>query len=175
VRSRQLHIRDIELLRTNGAGWNDFRAELASVSSEPWFRLTRLPADLEEMNDANRPGIERWIAGQRRAWIEPSSLWERITCPVLVQIGTRDRLVPPGPSRDVIRAALARAGNTRGQVRLYEGGDHGLFESPTGFASDIPKVTRMTPGYLTDLSRFIRTQVTGPAAPRSAGCGRRSS
>ena len=168
---RNLHIRDIQLLRTNGAGWNDFRTQLASVAGQPWFRLTRLPADLEPMNDANRPGIERWIASQKRAWVEPGDLWERISCPVLVQIGTRDRLVPPGPSRDLITAGLTRAHNRNAEVRLYQGGDHGLFESPSGFMSDIGKVTRLTPGYLTDLSAWIDRNVSGRQAPRGKGCG----
>jgi pimeloyl-ACP methyl ester carboxylesterase len=171
ARSRALHIRDIGLIRSGGAGWNEFRAELAAAAREPWFRLTRLPADLEEMNDTNRSGIERWIESQRRAWIEPADLWERIGCPVLVQIGTRDRLVPPGPSRDVISAALARAGNGRAEVKLYEGGDHALFESPTGYMSDIPKVKRLSPHYLTDLRSWIARRVTGPRAPRGKGCG----
>lgn len=168
--ARTLHQHDMGLIRTGGEGWNAFRAELAAAAREPWFRLARMPAEIEEMNDANRPGILRWIESQRREMIDPPGLWARLSCPILVQSGTSDIYTPAGRSADLLRAAFAEAGNRRAEFRLYRNGDHALFESEGGFLSDVARVTRFTPGYLTDLRAWLGRYVTGARAPRGEGC-----
>lgn len=169
--ARALHLRDMALVRSGGEGWNAFRADLALAAAQPWFRLARLPDRIEEMNAANRPGILRWIETQRRNGIEPPLLWAQLGCPLLVQSGTTDIYTPAARSAALIRAAFTRGGNSQAEFRLYRNGDHALFESPTGYLSDIATVTRFTPGYLTDLHAWIARYVTGPRAPRGLGCG----
>ncbi len=171
--ARALHERDMALVRSGGEGWNAFRADLAAASREPWFRLARLPAEIEEMNEANRAGILRWIASQRRELIDPPSLWAQLSCPILVQSGTSDIYTPAARSAALLRAAFARAGNRRAAFRLYRNGDHALFESAGGSLADVARVTRFTPGYLTDLRAWLARYVTGPGAVRGRGCARR--
>jgi pimeloyl-ACP methyl ester carboxylesterase len=168
--ARALHAHDIALVRSGGEGWNAFRAELAAAAHQPWFRLARLPPDIEELNAANRPGILRWIEAQRREWIEPPSLWARLSCPILLQSGTSDIYTPATRSAALIRAAFAHAGNRRAEFRLYRNGDHALFESAGGTLADVARVRRFTPGYLTDLRAWLGRYVTGPGAPRGRGC-----
>jgi hypothetical protein len=173
ARVRALHERAIHAFLTDGEGWNALRADIAAASSEPWFSLARLPTDLPELNDANRNAVNGAIAWNRRGWVDPAAMWERVGCPVLVQNGSSDIYVPGAPSVAIIRAALARAGNRTAEIHLYPNGDHGLFESPRGYRADIGSVTRFVPGYLTDLRTWIARYVTGPAAPRGRGCARR--
>lgn len=173
ARVRALHERAIQAFLTGGEGWNALRADIAAVAGAPWFGLARLPADLPELDAANRAAVDRAIAWQQRGWVDPAAAWARITCPVLVQDGSSDIYVPGPQSVAIIRAALARAGNRSADVRLYANGDHGLFESPRGWRADIGAVTRFVPAYLTDLRAWLGRYVTSPSAPRGRGCGRR--
>jgi len=160
---RALHRRDMAVAAANGAGWNELRDALAKASGEPWFRFSRLPGQIMEMNDANRPRIAAWIAAQQRA-MYPKAVWPRVKVPVLIQLGTADEYVPAAESARILRAALAA--NRAATVTLYRNGTHPLFESDGGRIPNMANVSRFVPEYLGDLERWIRRFVV---SPRSAG------
>lgn len=159
TRTQELHRKEIELVRTGGRGWNDFRDDLRSAANEPWFSLVRLPRVILEWNENNLKNIDSWIAQQRRDRVDPAEVWARVKCPVLVQLGTSDGYVPAERSAKIIGDALRRGGNADVTIRLYPRGDHALFESARGWNSDVPKVRRFVPGYLEDLDRWIAEKV----------------
>jgi len=159
---RALHRRDIAVAAAGGTGWNELRDALAKASGEPWFRFSRLPGQIMEMNDANRPRIAAWIAAQQRA-MDPKAVWPRVNVPVLIQLGTADEYVPAAESARILRAALAA--NRAATVTLYRNGTHPLFESDGGRVPNMATVSRFVPEYLGDLERWIRRYVL----PRRAG------
>jgi uncharacterized protein len=104
-------------------------ADLEAASKEPWFELSALPHPLDP---TLADGIRRLLL------FEPVPVWERVRVPVLAIWGSRDLNVPAERSLEIIRAALARGGNTRVTTHLYQGLDHG-FGVPPGAAWDFPR------------------------------------
>lgn len=154
-----LHRQEIAVVRANGAGWSDLRASLARAALQPWFKLARLPAAILEDIPANKSRIASWLAQEQRNWIDPAGFWPHVRCPVLVQNGLIDRNVPTTRSFEIIANALARGGNKAVTLNAYPNGDHGLFQSKSGYASDIPNTQGFVPGYLRDLEGWIDANV----------------
>ncbi|MGH1366560.1 MAG: alpha/beta hydrolase family protein [Calditrichia bacterium] len=59
---------------------------------------------------------------------DPATDWQRVRCPVLAIIGSKDLQVPPQVNLNAIRAALQKAGNKRTTVKELEGLNH-LFQN----------------------------------------------
>lgn len=154
ARARALHEQEISVVDAGGEGWEALRAALQSANAEPWFTLTRLPADLIPRTPENETSIADYIAGRRANRIDPPALWRMVRTPVLIQLGGRDRYVPGPQSAAALRESLA--GNPQAMVLLYPAADHPMFASPTGYPSAIPQVTHYAEGYLADLDSFAR-------------------
>ena len=93
-----------------------------SVAHAPWFPLAGLEAELPA--DVT---TRQWY---RQFQYQPTVAWEHVRVPVLLLFGEADATVPQARSVPLIRAALARGGNTGVTVRGFAGADHTLIMQP---------------------------------------------
>jgi pimeloyl-ACP methyl ester carboxylesterase len=97
------------------------------------------------------PGEKRFLT------FEPLPAWEKVTVPVLAIWGGRDIEVPAARSRDLIEAALARAGNNDHTLVLYPAADHALrIVREKGAAWDFP---RTAPGARALIAEWLRERL----------------
>ncbi len=88
-----------------GSGWDELKAEIQTHKQEKWFPQARVSEDWMEptprMIDTNRAQLQG----------DPILVWEKITIPVLLLYGDRDKNIPVAESTMKIGAALDKAGN----------------------------------------------------------------
>ena len=107
------------------------QAELDRAYEHPWAEVVlprRPPTDEERAT---------WIQWKELD-VDPMADWGRLTIPVLLLWGGRDRVVDVPTSRERISAALERAGNRNVTVRVVTDADHNFMlpgASPTDYPS----------------------------------------
>lgn len=94
----------------------DVIADLQAAHSEPWFRAAELPFPLDTTTPPAGP-----VALLE---LEPRSLWQRVTVPVLAYWGSRDPRLPVDSSLTVITSALREGGNLHVTTHVFPGADH---------------------------------------------------
>jgi dienelactone hydrolase len=136
--------------------WDSLIAEVNAVSSEPWFPWSRVlwvprisPSD---------SGAVAYVNMLRTVWqYDPMPYWRLIQAPVYIMLGGLDRSVPTAESASLLREALAA--NADATIRVFEGANHGLLESRTGYDSEMHALSHYVPGFQDGLVRWIARHV----------------
>ncbi len=105
----------LEVLRT-GEGAEAYEQALAKASQEKWFALLEIPP--------RDNWIWKWYPPIGN--FNPLPLWEKVTVPVLLIYGERDRNTQVDPSLAGISKALHMAGNTDFTPVIIPGAAHNL-------------------------------------------------
>lgn len=97
---------------------------------------------------------------------DPAGALARIRVPVLALFARLDPMVPPEPNASLIRAGLARAGNDRLTVQVFERANHQFWPAITGARSEYRSLEkRYVPGFLDAIGSWI---LTGRSPPSGA-------
>jgi pimeloyl-ACP methyl ester carboxylesterase len=94
----------------------DVIADLATVHTEPWFRVAELPFPLDTTTPP--PGPVALLE------LEPRGVWQRVSVPVLAYWGSRDPRLPVDSSITVVTSALRAGGNHHVTTHVFPGADH---------------------------------------------------
>jgi pimeloyl-ACP methyl ester carboxylesterase len=104
----------------SGRGHLEFAEAARASRRERWYEFLELPAADDWLWDYYRP------IGN----FDNLPYWEKITVPVLLVYGERDRLLPAGESLRRIEGALRRAGNRDYTAVLIPRAAHNLTVTP---------------------------------------------
>jgi alpha-beta hydrolase superfamily lysophospholipase len=139
-------------LATN-SGWRRAGADLRQAEAQPWFALTRVPADMRI------PPPQPVLAAYRAALIyDPTAVLEQTTVPTLALFGSLDRNVNVRAAERGLRADFARSGLKDVTFRVFPGADHLLEQSMTGYEGDETRPVRFASGYPEIMIRWLREQ-----------------
>ena len=142
----------LEALATN-SGWPRAKEDLRKAESEPWFALTRVPADFPI------PPPPQVLAAYRAVLIyNPEPLLEHTTVPTLALFGSLDREINVAASEQGYRADFATSGMKDFTVRVFPGADHLLVYSETGYERDELKPARFASGYPETMIHWLRDE-----------------
>ena len=87
---------------------------------------------------------------------DPAPALERVKCPVLAVIGSKDFQVPAKENLDAISAALKKGGNQKATVKEYPGLNHLFQECTTGSLAEYASIEQtFSPEVLKDLGDWI--------------------
>jgi len=143
--------------------WDLLRAEVNAVSHEPWFPWSRV-LWVPLVSPTDDRGVA-YLNKLRAEWkYDPIPSWRSVRVPVYIMLGANDRSVPTAESAQLLRRALAGAGNVDATVRVFERGNHGLLESRTGYPQEA--LSHYVRGFQDGLVRWIEAQVNRRTGPR---------
>lgn len=153
----QLAKKRMDLIRGTGP-FADLDAIQQKVKRLPWFEYVHL-CDETLFYAARRVVREDLVVP-----------WDRVHCPVLVIFGDKDTSSgPPAPMIDVIRGGLAKAGNTKLEVKVFAGADHSLCKAKTGGRKEQREGSRrpgtgpdFVDGYLETMTTWLRKTLNNP-------------
>lgn len=138
--------------------WDSLIAEVNAVSSEPWFPWSRV-LWVPRVSPSDSMAVA-YVNQLRTVWqYDPIPYWRMVQAPVYVMLGDLDRSVPSTESAALLREALAAAGNGDATVRVFEGANHGLLESRTGYDSEVYALSHYVRGFQDGLVRWIEAHV----------------
>ncbi len=126
-----------ETART-GAGWEQLQNIRERSGSERWFPFTNPPRSLERLQQSWKTAMT----------YDPVPSFEKITCPVLVVWGGRDRYVPAHESLAIFERAMKKAGNKDYTARILPTGSHSIFDAKTGGTTESSELRGWVPSYL---------------------------
>jgi len=122
----------------------------------------------DEINDVALEGmtadryIQQFTASLAYPWMQyflrynPATALERVKCPVLAVIGSKDFQVPAKENLDAISAALKKGGNSKATVKEYPGLNHLFQECTTGSSAEYGAIEQtFSPDVLKDLGDWI--------------------
>jgi pimeloyl-ACP methyl ester carboxylesterase len=138
-------------------GWDEYLAAVRQAEGRVWL-------DDPYIGPPTDPASEAWDFWARMlnpgtGYGDPT-YWERVRCPVRVEIGELDTISPPYETVVSIDRMLQRGGNRDVDIHIVPGAGHSLYAAVTGGPSDPIDFTRFTPGYLESLDEWLR-RVTG--------------
>lgn len=120
--------------------FEEFEKVQQRTKGQPWFKYVHY--------------CDRALFRSARMTVEydTQQVWERVRCPVLAIYGDADTSSgKPAPLIEIIRAGLAKAGNTNFLFKIIPNADHSLFETRQhGVAS-----RAFAPGYLETLTSWL--------------------
>ncbi len=135
----------------SGEGKSILESQLEAAADEPWYDKGNFPAlPLPE------PGVHTQRTFNRFD-IDVVGVWQNIRVPVLAVWGEQDRIVPAEKSRDIISAALDRAGNKNASFHTFPNGTHQLTYAK--FTKDPWRQRRIIPQWPTLLCEWVTTHV----------------
>jgi pimeloyl-ACP methyl ester carboxylesterase len=146
----------VNAILTN-SGWDELSAAIRRARNEKWFELTRVSWVSYVKIPPDSDTLKQLIA---EYGFDPIPSWQKVTCPVLVQLGELDKYVPSKESATRIGAALKVGGNKDYTITTYPGGDHGLLETETGFSSEIPRANKYVSQYWESMINWLRKRVS---------------
>ncbi len=115
------------------------------VKKEPYLR--------SQFNALITPGYRSFLA------TDPAVYLEKVSCPVLAINGEKDTQVPAEKNLTIIRRALEKGKNFRGETKVYPGLNHLFQESVTGQADEYAESEQtISPLVLTDITNWIKRQ-----------------
>ena len=123
--------------------------DLEAASKEPWFEIAALPHPL---SDELAPGMRDLLL------FEPAPVWEKVRVPMLAIWGSGDIVLPAGRSREIVEAALERAGNRNRTLHVLAHADHNfMLEREAGAEWDWPRrPAELDPILEQWLGRFVK-------------------
>ena len=90
---------------------------------------------------------------------DPATALEKIKCPVLAIFGGHDVQVAAAPNRAAMEKAFAKGGVENHRIEVFPTANHLFQDSPTGTATEYPKLKKeFVPGLLDLLSTWIGDQ-----------------
>lgn len=144
-RALALFARRLQMIR-QGAPVEQVFALQAAARGEPWYSYL----------DDDTPEDLAFFAAI--CDFDPVPYLEQISCPFLGIWGELDTYVPVEKSIAITRAALAKAGNARHELRLFPRANHGIRLAVTG--SPRERATTFAPGYLELITAWLATVLT---------------
>jgi alpha-beta hydrolase superfamily lysophospholipase len=142
--------RMIRRLATN-SGWQHAGEDLRRAEAEPWFTLTRVPADFP------LPPPPPVLAAYRATLIyDPTPVLRRTTVPTLALFGGSDRNVDVAAAERGFREDFVRSGMKDATFRVFPGADHLLEQSSDGYEADATGAARFASGYPEIMIRWLR-------------------
>lgn len=106
--------------------------------------------------------LSPWL--RRFLQIDPRTYLERVRCPVLALVGSKDLQVPPAENLAGIREALARDADPRDVVRELPGINHNLQTARTGLPHEYFLIEEtVAPAVLAPMSAWLADVVHPPA------------
>lgn len=158
AKARSLRTQLNHALLTN-TGWEELMAAVAKSKNERWFNFSRVgflptvPAPLDSEKNSFLNGLRRQMD------FDPAKTWEQVRCPVLVLLGELDANTPSKVSAPIMERGLKTAGNQDYAIRILPKGNHGLFESETGYSLEAPLLRRYVPGYMDGITDWLRKRI----------------
>lgn len=137
-----------EAART-GTGWEQLQTIREKSGGERWFPFTNPPRSLERLQQSWKTSMT----------YDPVPSFEKITCPVLVVWGGRDRYVPAHESLTIFERAMKKAGNKDYTARILPTGSHSIFDAKTGGTSESGELRGWVPEYLNLLADWTLKRV----------------
>lgn len=131
------------------SGWDAYvTARRQAAESSPGIETLAIPGP-------DHPYVSFWRSVMD---FDPLPVIESLSCPVLMVYGGVDQNVRADTNVPLVEAALRRSGNTEGRIMVFPTGNHVLLEQPTGSLSELAEVRRFAPGYLDEISRWVRAR-----------------
>lgn len=130
-----------------GSGWDELRRYYEAHHTEETWLWPPRPAD-----DWFRPYYRMLMD------FDPSSSWQRVTCPVLLFFGELDANVPPRESWPPIERALRLGGNPSVTQIVLPKANHLFLEARTGGRDEYPGLSRFVTGYFDEMARWLQGQ-----------------
>ncbi len=146
-----------EAART-GAGWEQLQTIRERSGGERWFPFTNPPRSLERLQQSWKTSMT----------YDPVPSFEKITCPVLIVWGGRDRYVPAQESLAIFERAMKKARNKDYTVRILPTGSHSIFDAKTGSTTESSELRGWVPEYLNLLADWTLKRVAVKVQPWAA-------
>jgi pimeloyl-ACP methyl ester carboxylesterase len=137
-----------DAVTATGRGWNALQRYYEEQRvAEPWLWPPRAPDD--------------WFRRYFRMLMDfdPTPYWRQVQCPVLLFYGEVDANVPPAVSWPPIERALRNGGNSRVTMFVLPKANHVFLEARTGGRDEYPGLSRFTPGYFSQMARWLEATV----------------
>lgn len=142
-----------EYART-GEGWDTLYADLQAARKNSWYKAAGLPPKLWATPEANGGAVPfAWHLGDLS--YDPLPTLARLRCPVLLQYGGKDSIVPPEESTLRIQALRRAYGLDNITLKYYRDGSHAM--NKPGMLPDAPG--SFADGYLEDLDKWVGENV----------------
>src|SRR5262249_48535736 len=93
--------------------------------------------------------------------LEPISVLEQVTCPVLAIFGELDPFLPVAQSAANFEQALNAAGNREFTIRIIPKGNHVIFKAETGSPREQPTLPGFVPEYLSLIQHWLLERAAG--------------
>jgi hypothetical protein len=96
--------------------------------------------------------------------LDPAPILRRVRCPVLAIYGAKDRMVPVAENKPLLERFLREGGNRDVTIKVFPGGNHGLWLCRTGTLTEIVRMSRQkrlrryVPGYRELMVRWIKSR-----------------
>jgi dienelactone hydrolase len=136
-----------------GQGWDELYADLLKARRQSWYKPAGLPPKLEATAPADGTQPFAWRLGDLS--YDPLPTLAQLRCPVLLQYGGKDTIVPAQESMLRIAALKEQHGLGNIEVKLYPLGSHAM--AKPGMLPDAPG--SFADGYLEDLDQWVGEHV----------------
>lgn len=117
---------------------------IEAVKSEPWFEAAALPLGLS----VDCPGASI----MELLFSEPADMWAKVKVPVYLAWGDADEVVP-FQKKQIIKNALANAGNKNATEKIWPDVDHSIFVINKKGEWDFPRECK---GYFDEMIRWVK-------------------
>ena len=117
----------------SGKNWETLEKKKTEIKDKKWFDLVAKADDLKTL---------RWYWETLYSY-DPEKPLEKVKCPVLAVFGGLDKSTPVPESITNMKRALAKAGNSNFEYRIFSNADHGMLEAKTGADTEIPNLTQL--------------------------------
>ncbi len=89
----------------------------------------------------------------------PADYWKLVKAPVLAMYGETDTQVQAHESRTMLQQSLPAAKDHHRTIYIYPNANHIFLEAEIGCDEEIPKLSRIVPGYFQTLINWAVRQV----------------
>jgi len=138
------------LYTITGEGQAEFERSLVSARQSRWLQAI----------GESLPNAGFW---KPNGLYDPMPALRAFRGPVLALLGARDINKDVPLNARLMTEALVQAGNPASKVVVIPDANHGLFETHTGIPleRELPSLSRLAPGYLEELTSWIRQRAAG--------------
>lgn len=141
-------------------GYDDVIARARALPDKPWFTRAR-GLEIPKPHELATPQFEFF---RKIVAYEPGPTLETIRVPFLGVFGDKDRHIPMPESADAMRAAFARSGNPRAEVRVFANAGHGI-QYVEGVAPLRGGGQEPLPGFISFLDAWLQRHAVTRARP----------
>jgi pimeloyl-ACP methyl ester carboxylesterase len=133
--------------------WESLRLEIEVAEGEKWFRGARVSREWKTPSQAMIDRTRRYLD------FNPADYWKLVKAPVLAMYGETDTQVQAHESRTMLQQSLPAAKDHHRTIYIYPNANHIFLEAEIGCDEEIPKLSRIVPGYFQTLINWAVRQV----------------